>query len=103
MKKCKQCLQLLPVTHFRPSSTSKDGYQWKCRSCQDKNKKWVEEKQKIVNGCRGCGRVQGGKCIGWMEPAYMWRNGKCEHYDPDPNLIPKIEAECRAYLAGRVA
>jgi hypothetical protein len=38
-----------------------------------------------------------------MEPAYMWRNGKCEHYDPDPNLIPKIEAECRAYLAGRVA
>ena len=55
----------------------------------------------IVERCRGCSRHDGGYCIGWDDPAFMWRDGHCEFYSSAPNLKDRIGEAIKRYSGKR--
>jgi len=44
MKKCNQCLQEYPLDNFSKKKASKDGLQYKCKSCEKENNKIARQK-----------------------------------------------------------
>jgi len=55
----------------------------------------------IIDKCWPCTRHDGINCLGWEDPAYMWRDGFCEHYSNDPLLQDEINSAIDEYSCKR--
>lgn len=57
------------------------------------------EKAKGIELCKDakCRRINKGQCIGWTDPEYMWKDGRCPHLSHDPKLVVKTEQAIRDY------